>query len=269
MKTHPSPVKRLKAEAMKNFSASKQASGIGQECQELSTRLGIFGRSITGLFLLFLLVSQSLSGMNRSKLISEDNSESLGLLGELILIKVSSENLALSVMHDTSLTGDRKVKFVSQYNVTKTLLDQFVIQLIADSKRRNRLKYYDKLDALLLSKKREELTGKEFGRNKKLNAYALSLKKLSHQFAILEVKYNNPLNGVAVESFDSLKLVNGAMIEQALGVAEFVSASIELVLEAREKRASSITEILSSARMKSLQELLDETPDKKDSEKKK
>lgn len=110
--------------------------------------------------------------------------EYMGLVSELVYIKQSSENLAQNILNDPNSSPMLKSEVTEQYNNVKTVSDQFILQLIADSKRKNSLCYFHTLDKKLVCQnmrqlKKEYYDERTYYCSAKIEAYVYNLIKLN------------------------------------------------------------------------------------------
>ncbi|MFW9973272.1 MAG: hypothetical protein ACFFDF_24015 [Candidatus Odinarchaeota archaeon] len=196
----------------------------------------------------------------------ENKAENLGLMSELIYIKITSENYAIRIINDTLIKQVDKIKFVNLYNDTKAITDQIIVQLIADSRRKNSLRFVRKLDNLLVKKNINQISEIDF-HNKKLKGYVKNIKKSAitysqlMDFKITDDSTKNPLNILGIKGFFP-SAISG---EELTGMLSFVTATIKDVKESKEKKVEKLTEILDNLRLSPLQDLA--KSEKKDDEK--
>nr|MBK9651827.1 hypothetical protein [Bacteroidota bacterium] len=127
-------------------------------------------RKNIAIILICLLASISIVQAQDSK------AENLGLVSELVFIKLTSENLAIRIVNDTLIKEEDKIKFVNLYNDVKIISDQVILQLMTDSRRKNSLRYFKKIDNLLVAKTITQIEESDLSKMK-LNGYIKNLKK--------------------------------------------------------------------------------------------
>lgn len=188
--------------------------------------------------------------------ITNVKAENLGLISELVFVKLTSENYAIRTVNDTSISNLDKIRFVNLYNDTKVISDQIIVQLISDCKRRNSIKYFKKLDALFLSKTITQISESDF-KNPKLKGYCNNLKKMNSVYSRLiafktsSKPTKNLLNNLSLNGF----FVEKASVEEGIGVLSFITSAIKDIKESKEKKVEKLTSILNELRLVSLQDL--------------
>lgn len=186
----------------------------------------------------------------------DSKAENLGLSSELVFIKLTSENLAIRIVNDTLIKEDDKIKFVNLYNDLKVISDQVILQLITDCRRKNNLRYFKKIDNLLVDKNVTQIEESDLG-DSKLKGYIKNLKKIHlvynklMAFKTSDKPNDNPLLNMSLKGF----FPPAASVEELTGVLSFVTATIKDIRESKEKKVEKITTILNDVRLSSLQDL--------------
>lgn len=182
--------------------------------------------------------------------------ENLGLISELVFIKLTSENLATRIVNDTLIKEEDKIKFVNLYNEVKVISDQVILQLMSDCRRKNNLKYFKKIDNLLVEKSITQIEESDL-RKTKLKGYVKNLKKINSvynkliAFKTSEKPNENPLLNMSLKVFFPATTT----VEELTGVLSFVTATIKDIRENKEKKVEKITTMLNEVRLSSLQDL--------------
>lgn len=201
----------------------------------------------------------------------DSKAEKLGLISELVFIKLTSENLAIRIVNDTLIKEDDKIKFVNLYNDIKVISDQVILQLITDSRRKNCLKYFNKIDNLLVDKNITQIEESDLSKMK-LKGYINNLKKINAvynklmAFKTSDKPNENPLLNMSLKGFFPIAM----SVEDITGVLSLVTSTIKDIRESKEKKVEKITTILNEVRLLSLQDLVKgktKEPDKKEEKK--
>lgn len=183
--------------------------------------------------------------------------ENLGLVSELVYMKLISENEAIRIMNDSMISTNEKIIFVKHYNNTKVIIDQVLIQLIADCKKKNSIKYFRKLDDLLVEKTIGEINEIDLN-NQKGKSYIKNLKRIKMNFDELILKSvaipRVPIVVSQQEFFGFLPATPST--EELVGVLSFITSTIKNIKDRKEKKVEKITQILDELRLKPLQELV-------------
>lgn len=169
----------------------------------------------------------------------------LGLVAYLAEVKTLSETKMEMMMNDANYIAnkDKTKRINSAYTALRLHVDQLVLQLITDSKRKNNLKLYRNIDDHF--KKSEAIKSK---------AYDKVLKAIA-------VRYEQ------VMMFTYSSTLSGPSFEELTGAAGIVWGIIERARDFREKKVAGIAEQLDKLRLKSISELKnkdDEKEPKKD-----
>jgi len=198
---------------------------------------------------------------------TDNKAENLGIVSELVYLKLTSENLAIRIVNDTLISEQDKIKFVNLYNDTKVITDQIIVQLISDCRRKNRLKYLRKLDKLFVSKTISQVEESDF-KNDKLKGYVKNLKKANIvyfkliAFKTTDKPNENPLLNIGLKGFFPAAM----SMEELTGVLSFITGTIKDIRESKEKKVEKLTNILNDLRLSPLQDLA--KGEKKEAEKK-
>jgi hypothetical protein len=212
-------------------------------------------RNITNLFskhsLLLVLVFASQISFAQT---NQTKATNLGIVSELVYIKLNSENLAIRILNDSTIDEEVKLSFLNKYTMLKTVSDQILLQLIADLKRRNKIKFYKKLDNVFTKNSIATATSNDVN-HKKLKSYIDNFRKIDQNFQVVELSGANIVNQGKQSSFKSF-LPSAASVEELTGVLSFVTATIKDVRESREKKVEKICVILNDLRLKAVQDLL-------------
>jgi len=182
--------------------------------------------------------------------------DNLGLVSEIAFIKMTSENLAIRVLNDTSVSEVDKVILANYYTDVKIITDQVLLQLIADSRSKNNVKYYKKLDKLIVKKTVNEISESDLKRPK-LQGYIKALKKLESSFSqiqnykITETPDIDPLSELNLKGF----FPTSASVEELTGALTLVTSTIKDIREGKEKKVEKITSVLNELRLSSIQDL--------------
>ena len=218
-------------------------------------------KKIIALILITLLAKTSFAQDQDSK------AENLGLISEFVFIKLTSENLAIRIVNDDLITEKDKIRFVNLYNDTKVITDQVILQLIADSRRNNNLRYFKEIDKLLLNTNITDIKESELT-NKKLKGYIKNLNKINSvytklkTFATSDKPNESPLQNMSLKGFSTMT----TSIPDLTGVLNFVTATVKDIRESKEKKVEKISTMLNEVRLSSLKDLV---KDKKNSTKEK
>jgi hypothetical protein len=217
------------------------------------------------IILICLLASISIVQAQDSK------AENLGLVSELVFIKLTSENLAIRIVNDTLIKEEDKIKFANLYNDVKVISDQVILQLMTDSRRKNSLRYFKKIDNLLVNKNINQIEESDLSKMK-LKGYIKNLKKINSvynklmAFKTSDKPNENPLLNMSLKGFFPATM----SVEELTGVLSFVTATIKDIRESKEKKVEKITSILNEVRLTSLQDLAKgktKEPEKKEEKK--
>ena len=207
-------------------------------------------RKNIAIILICLLASISIVQAQDSK------AENLGLVSELVFIKLTSENLAIRIVNDTLIKEEDKIKFVNLYNDVKIISDQVILQLMTDSRRKNSLGYFKKIDNLLVEKTITQIEESDLSKMK-LKGYIKNLKKINLVYSKLmafktsDKPNESPLLNISLKGFFPATMT----VEELTGVLSFVTATIKDIRESKEKKVEKITIILNEVRLSSLQDL--------------
>lgn len=207
-------------------------------------------RKNIAIILICLLASISIVQAQDSK------AENLGLVSELVFIKLTSENLAIRIVNDTLIKEEDKIKFVNLYNDVKIISDQVILQLMTDSRRKNNLGYFKKIDNLLAEKTITQIEESDLSKMK-LKGYIKNLKKINLVYSKLmafktsDKPNESPLLNISLKGFFPATMT----VEELTGVLSFVTATIKDIRESKEKKVEKITIILNEVRLSSLQDL--------------
>jgi hypothetical protein len=183
--------------------------------------------------------------------------EKLGLISELVYLKMNTEHFAIRITNDSIIADTTKMSFVKQYNTAKTLLDQILLQLIADCRGKNSLKYYKKLDKQFSKKKFADINPDDF-KKRKLKSYLVNLKIVSAYFTRLNsFKIEDEVELISMEGF----LPAAITAAEITGAMSFITSTIKDARESRQKKVEKITEMLNELRLNPVQQLLTK-PDK-------
>jgi len=118
---------------------------------------------------------------------------------------------------------------LNKYNKLKTNIDQLILQLIVDSKQKNRLKLYRQLDKYIK------------GSSSQIpKAYKQIMASIEHDLYELIADDNRP--GVSA-------------LESILSITEQISTAITSARDFREKKVGSICEVLDKLRLRDVSEL--------------
>jgi hypothetical protein len=179
----------------------------------------------------------------------DNKAENLGLISELVYIKLSSEDVAIRLSHDTITGQTEKNKYINYYNEIKIITDQIIIQLITDCRLNNSISYYKKIDQLLVRKTIDQ-SGENDVKNPKLKGYVKNLKRVS--------LINSQLNDYNPQKRPGLKFAFPSIssLGDIKAILDFITATIKDISENKAKRVEKLVDILNSLRLKSSQELL-------------
>lgn len=185
-----------------------------------------------------LLLITSVLTLNMAQAQTEngyDQIKGLGLVAYLAEVKTLSEAKMEAVLnHLTYLTDKAKVKEANAaYTHLRMYVDQLVLQVIADCKRKNNICLYRKLDNHF----KKDATVKN-------EAYKKLLEKIDSKYTDIE-KFSFEADSVALT----------ASVEEITGAAEMVWGIIESARDFREKKVAGLAEILDTLRLKSINEL--------------
>jgi hypothetical protein len=178
----------------------------------------------------------------------------LGIVSELTFYKLSAENLAISILNDTTVSKVSKFAFLQEYNELKIVSDQILLQLIADLKRRNRIKYYKKLDDLytqssIAKPKIEDV------KIEKVKSYVYNLMKVDTTFKSVLDRGKSIMADIK-ESNPNKAFITTPSLAELTGALGFFTATIKDIRESREKKVEKICVILNDLRLKAVQDLL-------------
>jgi hypothetical protein len=172
-----------------------------------------------------------------------NKAENLGLISELTFIKQTSENLAISIINDTLIKEEEKIKVINHYNNLKVISDQVILQLMTDCRRKNNLRYFKKLDKLLVKKTINEIGNSDLNSDK-LNGYVKNLTKIN------EV-YNKLINiNLAPKTNKS-----NIPFAEFTGAITLITTTIKDIRADNEKKVEKITSILNEVRISPIQNL--------------
>lgn len=208
-------------------------------------------KKITAIILMSLLSNISIAQNQDSK------AENLGLISELVFIKLTSENLAIRIINDNQITEKDKINFVNLYNSLKVITDQIILQLIVDCRQRNSINYFKKIDNILSIKIISDLDELDLDKQK-LKGYIKNLKKLNAAYKRLSVfktsdKPNeDPLQNLSLRGFS----LDKASLPDLTGVLSFVTATIKDIKESKEKKVEKIATMLNEVRLSNLEVLV-------------
>jgi len=208
-------------------------------------------KKILALVLVILLAKTSFAQDQDSK------AENLGLISELVFIKLTSENLAIRIVNDDLIKEKDKIRFVNLYNNTKIITDQFILQLIADSRRKNSLGYFKKIDKLLIEASIMNIKDSEIT-DRKLKGYIKNLIKINSVYTKLRTfetsdKPNeNPLQNMSLKGFFQMTTT----IPELTGALSFVTATVKDIRESKEKKVEKISTMLNEVLLSSLEDLV-------------
>jgi hypothetical protein len=172
-----------------------------------------------------------------------NKAENLGLISELTFIKQTSENLAISIINDTLIKEEEKIKVINHYNNLKVISDQVILQLMTDCRRKNNLRYFKKLDKLLVKKTINEIGNSDLNSDK-LNGYVKNLTKIN------EV-YNKLIN----INLDSTIDASNFTFAEFTGAITLITTTIKDIRADNEKKVEKITSILNEVRISPIQNL--------------
>lgn len=167
-----------------------------------------------------------------------NKAENLGLISELTFIKQTSENLAISIINDTLIKEEEKIKVINHYNNLKVISDQVILQLMTDCRRKNNLKYFKKLDKLLLAKTIDQISNTDLN-CVKLNGYIKNLTKINEVYNKLININRNPSLPIA----------------EFTGAITLITSTIKDIRADNEKIVEKITSILNEVRISPIQNL--------------
>lgn len=183
--------------------------------------------------------------------------ENLGLISELVYLKLTAENFATAVLNDTTISDSVKSDFIGIYNEFRMLDDQLILQLISHTNRKNNIRIFRLLDRALFNERLAEISVSDH-KNKYCRAYLRSLKVVSEAHSEL-LKFDTSDEQV-IANTDGLNLMSfmpsTASLEELTGVLNFVSGTIKEIRAGREKKVDRITELLDALRASSVQDLL-------------
>jgi hypothetical protein len=183
--------------------------------------------------------------------------ENLGLISELIFIKLASENLSVRVLTDNQIKETDKIRFVNLYNDTKIITDQVILQLIANCRQTNSLKYFKELDNLLLTKDINQIDETQLS-NLKLKKYVKNLKNINIvSTKLINFKTSDKLTeNVSQNASISGFIKTNITIPELTGVLSFVTATIKDIRENKEKKVEKIMSMLNDVRLSRLEDLI-------------
>lgn len=187
-------------------------------------------------------------GANAQK---DDKHKNLGLVAHLVFIKLNAEQKFVTAMSDTVFVKNKiNVDDITRkYNSLKIEVDQFILQLIADSKQKNRVRRY-----------------------RKVNKYIRGLDKLSAfpQYREVLISIDNDYKDLIDTKITEREAIADEIV---LAIGEKVVDIILANREFREKKVAGLSEILIELRLQSVGELAvdrkDEKGEKKSDKKKK
>lgn len=195
---------------------------------------------------------------------NEEQNLRVGLVSELVQIKVRSENILIRVLQDSTVADQDKRKVVSAYIDVKILADQLIMQLISDCRAKNRLGFYKKIDKLFVEKKASAKLEGDFKR-KKLQNYQSLINRLLKEFKGLVNILEDTPEPKLFESLGYKGLFSSRpSLEEATGVLSFVSSTIKDARESRQNKVEKVTAILVELRLAPLQDLMKSSESEKD-----
>lgn len=171
--------------------------------------------------------------------------ERLGLIGELVFIKYSSESKALEIIS----LAKNPLEGIQKYNDVRIMADQIIVQLISDSHKKTNISVFKNLDALLVSNSIQKIEEDNLSDNK-IKGYIESLKKLekiNNEFLKLQIAIDSPKGNRGN--------VKSLSVEQGIAVFDAITKVAKDIKEAREKKVEKIVTILNDLRLKSIQDL--------------
>lgn len=187
---------------------------------------------------------------------TKEKAEKLGVVAELSYQKLMAEYYAHVVLNDSTIKDEDKQQFAKQYNATKTIYDQIILQLIADSKRKNSICYFKKINKVYTNYTASNITEKT-SKHKVVSTYLANLKLAN------EVHTKLILKGMTIETANKNNLLGikafwpaAASVEELTGVLGFVTGTIASINESKGKKVDGITEVLEKLRLSSLQEII-------------
>ncbi|MFA6151835.1 MAG: hypothetical protein WC716_10985 [Chitinophagaceae bacterium] len=185
---------------------------------------------------------------------AHSHAEYVGLVGELTHLKMCGENLAMSMLNDSNTSPEFKAKVIEQYNELRTLDDQFILQLSADSRTKRGLCNYRKLDKMLTCNsmagvKKDYYNKNHHYKNEKIEGYVWNLILLHKAHKRLAELKDEAYSKGGAYSFTGLN--EGHKDNNAYGYA-----SINDISSCRERKVERITFMLDDLRMCPVQKLI-------------
>jgi|GEM_PF-2302414 len=200
---------------------------------------------------LFVLLLPFYSNLHSQKI------ERLGLISELSYMKANAEQLALRVLNSDELIESDIIRFTNEYNQLKNSLDQAILQLSADMKRKNSIKYYRRIDKFLFQYEINDITPTEV-RPMKVCRYLGAIKNSDAQFQkLMSFKISgddehDPKELLSMKGF----LPAAASLAELTAIASLINESIYKAAERREKKVEQISKLLNEQRLKDVQQLI-------------
>ena len=188
--------------------------------------------------------------------------ENLGLVSELIYIKLSAENHAAFFLNNKLAKPD-KDELVNKYARVKTAYDQVILQLIADSRAMNSIKYFKQIDEAIYTADISSLDPKYF--KNKTGSYLVNLKLANASFQKLIDFSPAILPSAEPAPKQQEKGILPLSSDELLGIGSFINDALKDIREAKVKKVDGIIAILNELRLSPVRELVnpkEKEPDK-------
>ena len=165
----------------------------------------------------------------------------LGLVAEMAYKKYVSEYLITNILMDTNLVSDDI--FLKKYVDIKIQTDQIILQLVADLKSKNRIKYYKKLD--------KYYKAKNIHLNKILKRYRDVFNEIDAAFSEKILDFIQTSVGANLE-FEKSSLIT---LESMIGMVEVGNDIIENYNTNQKNKVDGVCELLIKLRFKPINDI--------------